>query len=120
MRSEAWLEIANGEAWRSGRPVLRDLNLKLWLGESTTILGPEWCRQEQPGEADRPQPASPSLNRDPPQAVWPEQREPLGPAPEIGVVATGWNSFPNGPGPGGGVERIVRIDATRVRSTAHP
>ena len=37
MRSEAWLEIANGEAWRSGRPVLRDLNLKLWLGESTTI-----------------------------------------------------------------------------------
>ena len=40
MRSEAWLEIANGKAWRSGRPVLRDLNLKLWLGESTTILGP--------------------------------------------------------------------------------
>ena len=40
MRSESWLEIANGEAWRSGRPVLRDLNLKLWLGESTTILGP--------------------------------------------------------------------------------
>ena len=28
---EAWLEIVNGEAWRSGRRVLRDLNLKLWL-----------------------------------------------------------------------------------------
>ena len=40
MRSEAWLEIANGEAWLSGKPVLRNLNLKLWLGESTTILGP--------------------------------------------------------------------------------
>ena len=40
MRSEAWLEITNGEAWLSGKPVLRNLNLKLWLGESTTILGP--------------------------------------------------------------------------------
>ena len=37
---ELWLEISNGEAWLSGQPVLRDLNLQLRLGESTTILGP--------------------------------------------------------------------------------
>ena len=37
---ELWLEISHGEAWLSGQPVLRDLNLQLRLGESTTILGP--------------------------------------------------------------------------------
>ena len=40
MGAEAWLEIRDGEAWRGGRPVLRDLNLTLWRGQSTTILGP--------------------------------------------------------------------------------
>ena len=40
MRSEAWLEIANGEAWRSGRPVLRDLNLKLLPAPSSDRMVP--------------------------------------------------------------------------------
>ena len=38
--TEPWLEISEGEAWLSGKPVLRNLNLQLRLGESTTILGP--------------------------------------------------------------------------------
>ena len=38
--TEPWLEISEGEAWLSGKPVLRNLNLQLRLGEPTTILGP--------------------------------------------------------------------------------
>ena len=40
MGPESWLDIRNGEAWLGGAPVLRDLNLQLNLGESTTVLGP--------------------------------------------------------------------------------
>ena len=40
MSPESWLDIRNGEAWLGGAPVLRDLNLQLNLGESTTVLGP--------------------------------------------------------------------------------
>ena len=38
--AEPWLEISNGEAWLNRKTVLRNLNLRLHLGESTTILGP--------------------------------------------------------------------------------
>ena len=40
MGPEPWLDIRNGEAWLGDKPVLQDLNLRLNLGQSTTVLGP--------------------------------------------------------------------------------
>ena len=38
-RSSPWLDLQSVEAWMDGHRVVHNLSLRLWLGESTAILG---------------------------------------------------------------------------------